>query len=115
MYGRIQDRPIISIQVLNEFAAILIKHAIPGDTIYQAIKELIEDSAVIELDLEILWETWRIRNKYFFSYWDSMIIAAALKAECHILYSEDFQNEQIIENRLKIINPFFETDTKSPR
>jgi predicted nucleic acid-binding protein len=35
---RIQDRPIISIQVLNEFAAVLIKHAIPGDTIYQAIK-----------------------------------------------------------------------------
>lgn len=33
-------------------------------------------------------------------------VASALEAGCKILYSEDLQNEQIVENQLLIINPF---------
>ena len=36
------------------------------------------------------------------------MIASALEAECPVLYSEDFQNGQVIEG-LKIINPFLQT------
>ena len=45
-------------------------------------------------------------SKYDFQIFDGIIIAAALEANCDILYSEDMQNEQIIENTLKIVNPF---------
>ena len=34
-----------------------------------------------------------------------MIVASALEAKCEILYSEDMQHGQIIEGKLKIINP----------
>ncbi len=41
-----------------------------------------------------------------FSNWDSLIIAAALQANCYTLYSEDMQHEQIIDDTLTIVNPF---------
>ena len=44
--------------------------------------------------------------RYKFSFYDSIIIAAALDAKCSILYTEDLQHKQIIEKTLTIINPF---------
>jgi predicted nucleic acid-binding protein len=48
----------------------------------------------------------KIEVLYGFSFWDSMIVASALDNHCSVLYSEDFQHNQIIEGRLQIINPF---------
>jgi predicted nucleic acid-binding protein len=44
--------------------------------------------------------------RYDFQLFDSIIVASSLEAGCEILYSEDFQHNQLIENQLKIINPF---------
>ena len=44
---------------------------------------------------------------YRFSFYDSLIVAAAIESNCAILYSEDLQNGQVIENELTIKNPFF--------
>jgi predicted nucleic acid-binding protein len=35
-----------------------------------------------------------------------LIIASALENKCKILYTEDMQDGQIIEGKLKIENPF---------
>jgi predicted nucleic acid-binding protein len=48
----------------------------------------------------------RLRDTYSFSYWDSLIVAAALDAGCTTLYSEDMQHGQSVEGGLVIINPF---------
>ena len=48
----------------------------------------------------------KICSKYFYSYYDSLIIASALQNECSRLYSEDLHHNQKIENTLTIINPF---------
>ena len=45
-------------------------------------------------------------EKYQYSYWDSLLLASSLENKCSIIYSEDMQHEQIIEKKLKIINPF---------
>jgi len=45
-------------------------------------------------------------RKYDFQIFDGIIAAAALEADCDILYSEDMQDGQVIENKLKIKNPF---------
>jgi predicted nucleic acid-binding protein len=47
-----------------------------------------------------------IRERYSFSWYDSLIVAAALEANCDTLYSEDMQNSQVINGRLSIVNPF---------
>jgi predicted nucleic acid-binding protein len=46
-----------------------------------------------------------LKERYRFAFYDSLIIAAALEANCTRLYSEDLQHGQRIE-RLTIINPF---------
>ena len=48
----------------------------------------------------------RLKQRYNLQYFDSLIISTALENKCNILYSEDMQHELIIDNRLKIINPF---------
>jgi predicted nucleic acid-binding protein len=47
-----------------------------------------------------------IWERYSFSWYDSLIVAAALEVGCDTIYSEDMQNGQEIEGRLHIINPF---------
>ncbi len=47
-----------------------------------------------------------IAERYQFSFYDSMIIAAALESKCEVLYSEDMQHNQIIDDKIKIMNPF---------
>ena len=47
-----------------------------------------------------------IKGRYKYNYWDSLIIASALQNNCSVLYTEDLQDGQVIENALKIVNPF---------
>ncbi len=46
-----------------------------------------------------------IRARYGFSFYDSLIVAAALESGCTRIYSEDLQHGQQIEG-LIIENPF---------
>jgi predicted nucleic acid-binding protein len=48
-----------------------------------------------------------IQSRYQYSFYDSLIIAAALEAGCKTLYSEDMQHGQRIE-QVTIKNPFLE-------
>lgn len=47
----------------------------------------------------------RVHAQYGFSFYDSLIVAAALEADCNRLYSEDLQHGQHVE-QLTIHNPF---------
>jgi len=50
-------------------------------------------------------EAMRIAGRYRLSWYDCIIVAAALQSECSVLYSEDLQHGQEIESLL-IENPF---------
>lgn len=47
-----------------------------------------------------------LAQAYRYSYYDSLILAASLEKTCHVLYSEDMQHQQVIEQQLTIVNPF---------
>lgn len=47
-----------------------------------------------------------LMQRWHFSFYDALIIAAALQADCRILYSEDLKHGQSIHS-LTIVNPFF--------
>lgn len=51
-------------------------------------------------------EALEINAKYNYYYWDSLIIATALLSECSIIYSEDMQHNQLIDKKVRILNPF---------
>jgi predicted nucleic acid-binding protein len=47
-----------------------------------------------------------IAQRYKYSYWDSLILSSALENGCKVLYTEDMQDGQTIDGKLKIENPF---------
>lgn len=50
-------------------------------------------------------EALDIQDRYRYSFYDALVVAAALSAGCTRLYSEDLQTGQTI-GRLTIVNPF---------
>ena len=54
---------------------------------------------------ELLEAAWRIGDRFGFSFWDSMIVAAALRQNCGTLLTEDLQHGQEIEG-LRVVSPF---------
>jgi len=96
---------VVSTQVLNEYYVNANKMNIPPAEIQSTISQFISDFEVIPLTKELVPETFHILNRYKFSYWDSNIVSAALEGDCDVLYTEDLQDGQIINNRLRIINP----------
>ncbi len=54
---------------------------------------------------ELYISTLEIQQRWQFSFYDSLVIAAALEANCSILYSEDLQHNQKVKD-LTIINPY---------
>jgi predicted nucleic acid-binding protein len=47
-----------------------------------------------------------LAERYQLSVYDSMIVAAALSAECDMLLSEDLQDGLLINGQLRVLNPF---------
>ncbi len=50
-------------------------------------------------------EALRLSSSYSLSWYDSVVVAAAIEGGAHVLYSEDFQQGQEFGN-LRIENPF---------
>lgn len=102
----LQSGCVISIQVLNEFTQVARKKA---SLEWQEIADLSTAiqtlTEIITLDKNIHNVGLTIANKYGYSFYDSLIIAAALDAGCNLLFSEDMQHGQQIET-LIIRNPF---------
>jgi predicted nucleic acid-binding protein len=98
---------VVSIQVLNEYYVNTLKKNIIPAEIQSTVNQFIADFEIVPLTKELIPEIYRICNRYQFSYWDSTIVAAALEARCKILYTEDLQDGQVIDNTLWVINPVF--------
>jgi predicted nucleic acid-binding protein len=47
-----------------------------------------------------------IMNHIKYSFWDGMMLAAAIEANCKIIYSEDMQPKHVVSGILITVNPF---------
>lgn len=99
---------VVSVQVLNELASVSHrKLRMSWSEISEALEAIrVLCPAPVPLTTETHDAALRIATKYGFSFYDALIAAAALEAECAILYSEDLQDGQVIEERLTVRNPF---------
>jgi len=97
---------ILSVQILNEFYSVMSRYNYPHDEIKICLNEIIGQVKVMPLTLGTFKQCIIIKEKYGYSWWDSLVLASAIENDCKILYSEDMQSNQIIENRLMIVNPF---------
>ena len=48
-----------------------------------------------------------LAERYGFAVYDAMIVAAALIAGCTTLYTEDMHDGLLVEDQLRVVNPFF--------
>jgi predicted nucleic acid-binding protein len=100
-------RGVLSVQVLNEFAAVALrKHALSPAEVREFLGGLREFCRTHALTLGAQEHGLDLVERYGFQLYDSMIVASALESGCRVLYSEDLQHGQVIEKRLKVINPF---------
>lgn len=97
---------VVSVQVLNEFAAAALgKRMLDFAELREMLAKIRAISTIKAVDLETHELGLAVAERYRFSVYDSMIIAAALRARCSTLYSEDLHDGHTIE-RLTIRNPF---------
>lgn len=97
---------VISVQVLNEFASVAARK--PRMSIAE-IRECLEPIVLIcrvePITLETHARGLDVAQRYGYSVYDSMVVAAALLAGCGTLYSEDLHDGQRIDG-LHIKSPF---------
>jgi predicted nucleic acid-binding protein len=98
---------VVSVQVLNEFASVASRK------LNMSIAEIREVFATIRAVCKIVplsAETHdlglHVADRYGLSVYDAMIVAAALLAGCKTVISEDMQDGQVVERRVRIRNPF---------
>lgn len=101
------NKALISTQIINEFVWVMYrKFKVDRRKLQVVGNKLLEKFEIVLINLETIRKALNIFVDYNFSFWDSLIIASALENDCSILYTEDMQHGQIIEERLKIVNPF---------
>ena len=97
----------ISVQVLNEFANVARrKLSMSWGEISEILKLLRSVCSTDPLTLETHERGLLVAERYRLGIYDSLIIAAALIGNCGILYSEDMQDGLLIDQQVRIFNPF---------
>jgi predicted nucleic acid-binding protein len=103
----LKQKPFISSQVVIEtYNACLRKIKLPAAVCDENTLVLCEATRLVPIDSNVFLTAMMFKTKYQFSFLDSVIVSAAYHADCATLYSEDMQHGQVIEGKLKIVNPF---------
>jgi predicted nucleic acid-binding protein len=99
--------PVISTQVLSEYINVLKRiMKISKQELIALCLGNINGCKIQSVTTSTLKLAEHIIRHYDLQIFDSIIVASALEADCHILYSEDMQHNLVIEQKLQIINPF---------
>jgi len=106
--GLLARRCSVSVQQLNEFANVARRK------LGMSWSELRESLAAIRtlcgvilpIDIDTHGEALRVAERYGCAIFDSLVIAAALRADCRVLWSEDMHDGLLVDGRLRVTNPF---------
>jgi predicted nucleic acid-binding protein len=100
-------RGVISVQVLNEFAVVALqKLKMPLHEVREILDTIRAVCSVEPITVETHDRGLAVFERYRFSLFDSILVAAALISGAKILYSEDLQHGQVIDDQLRVTNPF---------
>jgi predicted nucleic acid-binding protein len=102
-------QPVISTQVIKEFYVIASTILKADSFIIKSIVHNFRNLEVVNNDLELIEQAIDISTISRLSFWDSLIIAAAEKANCEFVFSEDMNPGQTYRG-LMLVNPFVRED-----
>ena len=75
-------------------------------TRHKLARELIAGCNVVVLDPRVVEKAMEVESEGQISYWDALIVAAALLSGCDTLYTEDLEHGRTYDGQLTVVNPF---------
>jgi predicted nucleic acid-binding protein len=98
---------MISVQVLNEITNVARRKMGMSWTETRTFLSTMRGLLLVQpLTIEIHETGLAFAERYRLSTYDAMIAASALHAECDTLWSEDMQDGLVLDDRLRVLNPF---------
>ena len=102
---------VVSTQVLNEICNLLTrKYPTPLSEIHKYIMDIVASSDLVIITQTLILRALEFHAKLSISFFDALMIVAALDANCMYLISEDMQDGLLIDNKLQIVNIYEHTD-----
>lgn len=101
------DRAVLSTQVLQEFyvnAVRKLKNPLSPERAEARVRDF-SQLPLIQVDAPLILAAIARGQALSFSFWDALIVEAALEASADLLLTEDLQHGQIIDG-LRVENPF---------
>lgn len=97
---------ISSAQVLNEVANVLMrKYKYSQADTHDFLTKIEQNTYCLPLTKDLTFDALNLKELHQFSWYDSLIVAAAVKTNSKFLYSEDMHNGLVI-GQTTIVNPF---------
>ena len=101
------ETAVLSVQVISEFFTVVTRRIPNPLSVEEAevVLNLLSILPIVDLDFRMVRRAIEIHRQYGISYWDSLIVAAAQRAECAHILTEDLNAGQSYEGIL-VVNPF---------
>jgi len=98
---------VISYQVVQEFVSVILRfsHLISVEETRQYLRTTMWPLLSVHSSQTLFLEALRLSDSHRLSWYDSLIVAAALQSKCEVLYSEDLQQGRHFGD-LVVENPF---------
>jgi predicted nucleic acid-binding protein len=98
---------VVSTQVLQELYAALTKgaHPIATPEVAETAVRHAADLTVVHVDVPLVLQAITRSRESRLSFWDALIVGAALAVDCSMLLSEDLNHGQMF-GKVRIVNPF---------
>ena len=103
----VEQGGVISVQMLNECVNVMLKKlkmARPEVNEFLAVIKSI--SEIVPLSIEVHEGALELLDRYQLSWYDALIVSAAIESDCETLWSEDMHNGLVVNKTMTIRNPF---------
>ena len=103
-----EKKVCISTQVIQEFCNVFLKKSLApmkAEDVRRVVLEVFSPLPVHKPDPEFYIRVLETYERYSLSFYDAMIVQAAIDLNCTTLYSEDLQSGAKY-GKIKVINPF---------
>lgn len=104
----------VSVQVLNEFAAVASrKFRMSMSEIAEVLSGIRANCSVVPLDEDAHDLGMAFAERYRLRVFDAMLLASAMLSNCRTFLSEDLQHGQRFLDQLTVINPFTQSSGRT--
>lgn len=96
---------VVSMQVLQEYFVTATRKLGVEVSVARRKVELLAEFNVVSPDVDDILGAIDLQRLHGFSFWDALILRAAIQSGCSVLLTEDFQESRELDG-VRIVNPF---------